>query len=63
MNEDINKDWPLNLDPLDLAVKYDGAEWTKVGSLLNARFGHRSILMDNIIVHIGGVHNSIVHTQ
>ena len=38
-----------------LAVKYAGADWTEIGSLLNARHGHRSIVMENTIVHIGGL--------
>ena len=45
----------MNENQLSLAVKFDGADWTEVGSLLNARSGHRSIVMDNTIVHIGGV--------
>jgi len=29
--------------------------WTKVGTLLSSRFGHRSIIVGNAIIHIGGI--------
>ena len=37
-----------------LAVKYDGVEWTHIGSLSNPRIGHRSIPNGNTIMHVGG---------
>ena len=39
---------------LTLAIKYDGTTWTQVGSLMNQRYAHRSIVIDNSIMHIGG---------
>ena len=35
-------------------VQYDGTTWTPIGSLLNPRAYHRSIVIDNFIMHIGG---------
>jgi len=37
----------------DLAAKFDGS-WSRVGSLLQSRWGHRSIARGNIIYHVGG---------
>ena len=37
----------------DLAAKFDGS-WSRVGSLLQSRRGHRSIARGNIIYHVGG---------
>ena len=28
--------------------------WTEMGTLLSRRDGHRSIVLDNTIIHIGG---------
>ena len=36
------------------AAKYDGTNWTHVGSLLKPRLAHRSIVIDNSIMHVGG---------
>ena len=36
------------------AVVMDGAMWTEVGSLLTPRSAHRSIVINNSIMHIGG---------
>jgi len=38
----------------DLAVKYDGNNWTIVGDLAQGRFSHRSVVNGNTIMHIGG---------
>ena len=42
-----------------MAVKCDkismgGEMWTEVGSLLSTRYGHRSIVIGDSIMHIGG---------
>ena len=39
---------------LNLAAKYDGS-WERIGSLLQGRYGHRSIVRENKILHIGGI--------
>ena len=39
---------------LDLIAKYDG-RWSRAGSLMQPRRGHRSLLQGNKIIHIGGV--------
>ena len=39
---------------LNLAIKYDGTGWTQAGSLINRRGAHRSIVINNSIMHIGG---------
>jgi len=39
------------------AFSYDGAEWAQVGSLFEARVGHRSIVRGNTILHVGGRYN------
>ena len=39
---------------LTLAAKYDGTDWTEVGSLLQPRYVHRSIVINNSIMHVGG---------
>jgi len=41
------------LTTIDLAEKYEGS-WERIGSLLQPRRGHRSILQGNKILHIGG---------
>ena len=38
---------------LDLAAKYDG-KWERLGSLMQARYGHRSLVHGSKIIHIGG---------
>ena len=38
---------------MDSVFKFDGS-WKKIGTLLNPRFGHRSIVNNNSIIHIGG---------
>ena len=38
---------------LDLAAKYDGS-WENVGSLMQPRRGHRSLVHGSTILHIGG---------
>ena len=35
-------------------ISFGDNEWTNVESLLSSRFGHRSIVLDNRIFHIGG---------
>ena len=38
----------------NIAAKYDGETWVEIESLLEYRFGHRSIVQGNAIYHIGG---------
>jgi len=40
--------------PSALAARYDGTGWMSVGSLLEARYGHRSLVLEKTIIHIGG---------
>ena len=37
-----------------LAMKFSNSGWRKVGELLRARGGHRSVVIGNSIIHIGG---------
>ena len=37
-----------------LAAKYNGEVWTEIGTLLQERYGHRSVVKGNTIYHIGG---------
>jgi len=37
-----------------MAVKFTGTSWTQVGYLTSERYGHRSIVQGNSIMHIGG---------
>ena len=39
---------------LDLAAKYDGSTWERVGTLLHTRHGHRSIVQGSKVLHILG---------
>jgi len=43
-----------------MAVKYDGIEWKKFGTLGKPRYGHRSIANGNTIMHVGGVMGDFV---
>lgn len=50
---------------LDIAVKcsqipIEANMWTRVGSLLTPRFGHRSIVIEDSIMHIGGYRTKLV---
>ena len=48
-----------NSNYLTLAVKYGGSgKWSEVGELLKPRYSHRSIVIDNTIMHIGGYSKS-----
>ena len=38
---------------MDLAAKYDG-QWLRAGSLMQPRYGHRSLLQGSKIIHVGG---------
>lgn len=59
-----------NSDPSKIAAKCEKISlgkdlrpdliWTEVGSLSSAKFGHRSILFGNSIMHVGGYGNGYV---
>ena len=38
---------------MDLAAKYDG-QWSRAGSLMQPRYGHRSLRQGSKIIHVGG---------
>lgn len=37
-----------------MVIKYEGTDWTITDSLLNKRMGHRTVVIDDTIVHVGG---------
>ena len=37
-----------------LVFKYDGVTWSEFDLLLWGRYGHRSVVMGNKIIHVGG---------
>ena len=39
----------------DLVLKYDGSEWSMMEPLLEPRWLHRSVIVANAIVHVGGI--------
>ena len=41
------------MEGIDLDVWTENV-WTDMGTLLSRREGHRSIVLDNTIIHIGG---------
>ena len=43
-----------------LATRYDGTIWINIGSMMQERYGHRSVVKGNVIYHIGGSYTKLV---